>query len=89
MLASQLGIINLTEGWYTETVRETRGDLQSPYPDSKGIMSHLMNKGDCVWTLWVCEVNREVWNLSGRMIRSQDRVGNTVTRLRWLIWGWA
>jgi len=45
-----------------------------------------------VWTLWVCEVNREVWNLSGRMMRSQDRVGRMmrsqdrvvtiVTRLR-------
>jgi hypothetical protein len=27
------------EVWCTQTVRETGRDLQSPYPDSKGIMS--------------------------------------------------
>jgi len=40
-----------------------------------------MNREDCVWTLWVCEVNREIWKLSGRMIRSQGRVVSVVTRI--------
>jgi len=82
MLASKLGIINLTEGWCTQTVRETGRDLHSPYLDSKGIMNQHMNRGDCVWTLWVCEVNRKVWNLSERVNRSQDRVVIIVTRLQ-------
>jgi len=47
-----------------------------------------MNRGDCVWTLWVYVMNREVWNLSGRMISSQDRVVSIVTRL-WTGWSGA